>query len=155
MFEQLVVKLKNTTKKYFELTDIEPKQKIGGKSGVCWEVDAKGVLADGEFIIIECRQRKKHSSQSEIAALAYTIKDCGAKGGIFVTGHPLQRGAAKVAEYENIHNVILDLESTETAYGMECQRTDRLGKHIAVGFEEKIGVSDNFFHKTPLDASRA
>ncbi|QCH23412.1 hypothetical protein [Mycobacteroides salmoniphilum] len=69
------------------LESIEGKQTLVGASGTKWEIDAKGVSADGEaVVVIECRRYPKSSlKQSDMAALAWTINDLGASGGIVVT----------------------------------------------------------------------
>ena len=150
-FEKIILELKDRISECYELADIEPKQKISGVSRTFWEVDAKGVLADGSgFVIIECRQRKKRTTQSDIAALAYTIKDCRAKGGVIVTGRPLQKGASIVAGHEKIHHTILNLDSTPTEYLMTCLSSNYRGRRISHGIEERISVSDRIIARRPI-----
>lgn len=138
-YEQTAQLLLNQFAEHFELGSVEGKQIVPGASGAKWEIDAKGVKADGEgFLIVECRLRKSRQNQEQVAALAYKINDTGAQGGILVTPVDLQRGGRKVADYESIDHVILNRESTTEAYVIEF-----LDK-VFMGFRESIGVSDKF-----------
>jgi hypothetical protein len=69
------------------LERVEGKQKLAGKSGTKWQVDAKGVKAeDGAIVIVECRRwTTSKPDQEDVGAFAYRIGDVGAAGGIVVT----------------------------------------------------------------------
>lgn len=59
-YEEVAQYLLNQFAEYFELGRVEGKQIVPGKSGTEWEIDAKGVKADGEgFLIVECRRYTK------------------------------------------------------------------------------------------------
>ena len=123
----------------FDLERIEPKQKIPGKSGTSWEVDAKGVR-DGEnsaIVLVECRQyRSKRLNQEAIGGLAYRITDTGASGGITVSPLQLQEGAKKIAEANNIIHVQLGPDSTPKDFVM------KFFNQIFVGVAEHIQISE-------------
>lgn len=100
------------------LERVEGKQKLVGKSGMKWEVEGKGIKTDGgSIIVIECRRYTTSKLKPEaIGGLAYRIADVGAAGGIVVTPIGVQEGGQKIAEYEGIHVVRLDAESTTTDF---------------------------------------
>ena len=121
----------------FGLGKVEGKQIVAGKSGTSWEIDAKAVKLDGRvFLVVECRLRNASIDQGQVGKLAYTIHDTGGEGGIFVTPIGFQRGARKLAEYENIHHVVLDQNSTNEAYVIEFL------DQIIMGFSTNVGVVD-------------
>lgn len=101
-----------------ELARVEGKQKLVGKSGMQWTVDAKAVRSGDEAIlVVECRRYTTSRLKPEaIGALAYRISDVGASGGIVVTPIGVQRGGQLIAEAENIHVVHLDAETTTSGY---------------------------------------
>jgi hypothetical protein len=102
----------------FNLGKVEGKQVVPGNSGISWEIDAKGILKDGEgFIVVECRRyTNSRLNQEDVGALAFRIQDAGAQGGIIVSPLELQSGAKKIAEYSNISHVILSPDSTTRDY---------------------------------------
>lgn len=54
-YEELAAYFLNLSKEEFGLKEVEGKQKIVGKA-TKWEIDAKGVLQNGEgFIVVECK----------------------------------------------------------------------------------------------------
>lgn len=97
---------------------VEGKQKLMGTSGMNWEIDAKGVMADDNaIVVIECRRYTTSSLEAEdVAALAYKIGDVGASGGILITPIGVQRGGQLIADAEGIQVVHLDADSTTTEY---------------------------------------
>jgi len=118
-YEEVSVYLLNHLAKEFKLEKVEGKQAVPGRrSGTRWNIDAKGIKQGNEgFIIIECRcYTTSRQNQEKMGALAYRIKDTGAKGGIIVSPFDVQKGAAKVAAAENIQVVVLDENSTTTNY---------------------------------------
>ena len=129
----------------FGLSHFEGKQKVKGiRSGRSWEIDAKG-LAKGQetFIIVECRRRSRRQNQEQIGGLAYRIIDTGAAGGIIVSPLGLQRGAEIVAQAENIHNVILDKNSTTANYILRFLDEVRVGhtEVLMVAVDVRVGPS--------------
>ena len=98
------------------LERVEGKQKLIGESGTKWEIDAKGVRAeDGAVVVIECRRlTTSRLKQKDVAAIAYTISDLSASGGIIVTPIGVQRGGQLIAEREGIKTIQLDADSTLT-----------------------------------------
>jgi hypothetical protein len=139
-YEEVARDLLNEFANEFGLGQVQGKQLVKGSSGTEWEIDAKGVSKDGDgFIIVECRRyTKSRQSQERMGALAYRIKDTGACGGIMVSPLGSQKGALKVAKYENIVDVTLDKSSTTTDYIMTFL------KNVMIGISEKVTISDNF-----------
>ena len=139
-FEEVATYLLNQMASEFGLQYVEGKQKIKGLySNTEWEIDAKGVKADNDeaFIIIECRRyTKSKQKQTQVAALAYTIKDTRATGGIIVSPLGLQEGAAKIAQAENIINVIMNENSTRESYMLSF-----LNK-VFIGLVEHVHATD-------------
>jgi hypothetical protein len=118
-YEELAPFLLNQMADIFGVDRFEGKQRVKGKlSGTEWEIDAKGVSEENDiFLIVECRSYKaSRQDQEKIGSLAYRIHDAGATGGIIVSPLGLQKGAEKVAKAENIHSVILPLNSTATDF---------------------------------------
>ncbi|HUU20315.1 MAG TPA: hypothetical protein VMW72_24415 [Sedimentisphaerales bacterium] len=107
-YEDIARYFLNLFRQEFGLERVDPKQKITGSSGTSWEIDAKG-LREGNnsaIMLIECRQhRSKRLNQEAVGGLAYRIIDTSASGGIIVSPLPLQDGAGKVAEANNIVHV--------------------------------------------------
>lgn len=79
------------------LERVEGKQKLAGKSGTKWQVDAKGVKTeDGAIVIVECRRwTTSKPDQEDVGAFAYRIGDVGAAGGIVVTPSACRRAARR------------------------------------------------------------
>jgi hypothetical protein len=76
--------LLNRFAKEFGFKFVEGKQKIQG-SATTWEIDAKGVAGDEGFFIVECRRHTtSRQSQKDLGALAFSIVDTGAAGGIIL-----------------------------------------------------------------------
>ena len=122
----------------FGISEIEAKQRLMGDAGTSWEIDAKGVVEDG-FLVIECKERSTaRLKQHEIAALAFTIKDLGAKGGVIVTSIGLQKGAKKIAEKHDFKIVYLPKESTFEQYVARCG--DRIAMKISDNFSSSGGL---------------
>lgn len=110
--------LLNRLAEHFGVGRFEGKQILPGESGTEWEIDAKGVGENGaRTIVVECKRHTKSGiSQAITGALAFTIQDVGAQGGILVSPLGLQEGAKKVAAHTNIVEVTLTPESTTTEY---------------------------------------
>jgi hypothetical protein len=113
---QLLAKL--STALGLELERVEGKQALPGKSGTTWEIDRVGITkGGGKVVAIECRRYPEDTiKQQAIAAMAYTMRDVGAKGGIIVTPKGVQSGGQKVADYEGIVIVLLDADATATDF---------------------------------------
>ena len=123
----------------FGLDRVEGPQVLPGqRSETDWALDAKGVLQNGEgILIVECRQyRGKKQVQEQIAALAYRILDTGASGAIVVSPLGLQSGAQKVASAENVVSVHLTADSTPEEFSMQF-----LNK-MYVGIVERVIAQD-------------
>lgn len=128
-YEEVAQHLLNEFATHFDLGRVEEKQLVPGASGTEWEIDAKGIVSDGEgFVIVECRRHTvSRLSQESTAGLAYRIIDTGASGGILVTPLDLQAGAKKVASHTGIHHVILDPNSSTTEYVMNFLNNTFIG----------------------------
>ncbi len=120
------------------LGKVEPKQNIAGRSGTSWEIDAKGVReGDGAIILIECRRYpSRRLNQEALAALAFKIGDISASGAVLVSPLPLQEGAKKVADAEEVIHVQLGPDSTPDNFAMSF-----LNK-LFLGLSNQINVSD-------------
>ncbi|MFJ2363836.1 restriction endonuclease [Pseudomonas sp. NPDC087697] len=124
----------------FGLSAVEAKQAVEGRSGTKWEVDAKGVLADGEsFLIVECKRWGSRIDQATTASLAYQITDTGASGGIIVSPLGLQDGAKKVAAAEQIVEVTLHPESSYTDYFISFMEKGFAGMRVEL---PQIGITE-------------
>ncbi len=136
-YEEVALYLLNQIRGQLQLKSIEGKQKlIGINTGTEWEVDAKGIVEGNEgVILIECRRyTRSKQNQEKLAALAYRIKDTGAKGGIMVGPLGLQSGAEKVAENNNIKSIEVDADSTPENFTMKFL------KQLFIGITAKVGV---------------
>jgi hypothetical protein len=130
----------NRFRQEFGLERVDPKQKIPGSSGTSWEIDAKGVREgdNSAIMLVECRQhRSKRLDQEAVGGLAYRITDTGASGGIIVSPLPLQDGAKKVAEANNIFHVQLGPDSTPENFAMS------FFYKIFVGITEQVTISEH------------
>lgn len=137
-YEEVAQYLLNRFAQHFNLGSVEGKQKILGKSGTKWEIDAKGIK-DNEigFLVIECRRyTNRKIEQDDVAGVAFRIQDTGAQGGIIVSPLGFQAGAKKVAESTNIVHVTLDPKSTTTEYIMKFLN------RIAIGVHERLDMAD-------------
>lgn len=145
-YEQVATYLLNQFREKFGLEFVEKKQVVSGeKSGVTWEIDAKGVSENGEgFVIIECRRYTSSKiKQEQIGAIAYRISDTGAEGAIVVSPMGFQEGASKVAGAENIQQVILHPESTTTDYVFQFLNKTMVGSSFNTGvlFGDSYGAT--------------
>lgn len=113
-YEDIATKILHSLREELCLSGVECKQSVTGRSGTYWELDAKGITADGRaFILIECRRHTtSRIKQAAVAGVAWTILDVGAAGGLIVSPLGLQEGAAKVAAVANIHSVTLSADAT-------------------------------------------
>jgi len=132
-YEEVVAQLIKDLAEEFGLSDVEGKQILQGQN-TTWEVDGKGIRdGDQSIIVIECKRwLTKKPGQAELAALAYTIKDLGASGGLYVSPIGLQQGAKKIAEAEKVIEVKLAAESTITDMTMELLKKTIIRKSIEI-----------------------
>ncbi len=139
-YEEVARHLLNEIATEFGLGHVEGKQLVSGESGTAWEIDAKGVLAEGDgFLVIECRRYpSSRISQEEVGGIAFKITDTGAAGGILVTPVGLQAGAKHVAAHSNIREVTLDANSSTTDYVLKFLN------QIFVGFSSTAHATGTF-----------
>ena len=137
-YEEVAAFLLNRVAVHFGVGRFEGKQVVPGDSGTDWELDARGVgEGDARIIVVECKRHTKSGiSQAITGALAFTIQDVGAHGGILVSPLGLQAGAKKVAAHANIVEVTLTPESTTTDYVL------RFLDQIHVGISESVQATD-------------
>jgi hypothetical protein len=148
-YEEVAAYLLNRLAEHFGVGRFERKQVIPGNSGTEWEIDAKGCVDDcGRLIIVECKRHTKNGiSQAIAGALAWTIEDTGADGGILVSPLGLQDGAKKVAAKANIVEVVLNQDSTTTDYILRfldqihigLSETMHMGDHAVIVIRDKDG----------------
>jgi hypothetical protein len=139
-YEAVAIYLLDRIASELGLERIEGKQDVyGSRSLTNWEIDGKGVKADGEgFVIIECRRyTTSKQNQEKVAGLAYRILDAGASGGILVSPLGFQEGAKKVAAAEGIHEVLMDANSTRTDYML------RFLNRVFVGASDTVKVTES------------
>jgi hypothetical protein len=120
-YEEVAQYLLNRFANHFGVGRFEEKQLVPGESGTSWEIDAKGCSdANQRVLVVECKRHTKSGIPQAIAgALAFTIQDVDAEGGILVSPLGLQAGAKKVASKANIVEVVLNENSTTTDYVMK------------------------------------
>lgn len=137
-YEEVAAYLLDQFAEHFGVGRFEGKQLVPGASGTEWELDAKGVGENGtRIIVVECKRHTKTGiSQAITGALAFTIQDTGAHGGILVSPLGLQTGGKMVAASANIVEVTLTPDSTTTDYMM--QFLDR----IHVGLSDTVHIFD-------------
>lgn len=142
-YEDIAVYLLNLFAIEFGLGYVEGKQLIAGKSGLKWEIDAKGYSESNDaFLVIECkRYTTRKISQETVSTLAYRITDTGASGGIIVSVLGLQKGAEKLAEYENIHIARLNENCTTAEYLLQLLNKIFLGLSDTVSFHESVMIT--------------
>lgn len=143
-YEDTATHLLNLVKQEFGLKAIEGKQKVKGAI-TNWEIDAKGVKENGMgFLIIECRRYSKaKQSQDKVAALAFTIEDTGATGGIIVSPLGLQEGAQKIANAENIISVKIDKNSTPKNFTIDFLQKLFIGVEVIIGEVMDVTLTTN------------
>jgi hypothetical protein len=120
IYEQVAGELltKLSTALGLELERVEGKQTLPGESGTEWEIDRVGITkGGGKVVAIECRRYPKYRlNQSAIAAMAYTMRDVGAKTGIIVSPKGVQAGGQKIAAKEGIVIIRLNKDATTTDF---------------------------------------
>ena len=80
-YEEVAQFLLDQFASHFGLGRVEGKQVVTGRSTAEWELDAKGVLVDGDgFIVIECKRQKHRVRQGQVGELLSKIHDTGAGG---------------------------------------------------------------------------
>lgn len=141
-YEEVARYLLEQMRDEFGLDRVEGKQKLDGQSGTSWEIDAKGIKANSdEIVVIECRRYTTSKLKQEgMGALAYRINDLGAVGGIVVTPVGVQQGAEIIAGYEGIEVVRLAAEATTTDYIMEFLNKVHIGRSVNLWITPKMTV---------------
>lgn len=147
-YEEVARYLLDQFKKEFGLSEVQRKQSVHGfRSYTDWEIDAKGIREDnGSFVIIECRAYKSSKQkQKDMAALAYTIQDTGAFGGIIVSPLGLQEGAQKIAKAEDIVNVQLNADCTTEEFVIKFLNKIKVGRSYEISIPN-ISVEVKLFN---------
>jgi len=141
-YEEVAQYLLNKFASDFGLGRVEGKQLVPGASGTSWEIDAKGIKADGEgIVLVECRRHTKSKlSQEQLGAIAFRIVDAGAQGGITVSPLVLQKGAKLVATHANVVHVVLEPSSTTTEYVMKFLDRIFVGLEASVHFKGSLKI---------------
>lgn len=142
-YEEVAVYLLDQISSELDLERVEGKQDVYGSHSLAnWEIDGKGVNAEGEgFVIVECRRyTTSKQNQEKVAGLAYRIRDTGACGGILVSPLGFQEGAKKVAAAEGIQEVLMDANSTCTDYMLSFLNKVFLGASDTVAITDTVTV---------------
>jgi hypothetical protein len=140
-YEQVGTYLLNQFAAELGLDRVEDKQHVPGqRSGTSWEIDAKGVRVGNDgFVIVEFRHyTTSRQNQDKMGGLAYRIIDTGANGGIIVSPLGLQEGAAKIANAENIINVILNENCNHHEFMMRFLNKVMMGVKGTVGVQDEV-----------------
>lgn len=139
-YEEVATHLLNQYADHFGVGYFEGKQVVPGKSGTSWEIDAKGCSQNGKsIIVVECKRHTKQGINQAIAgALAFSIQDVGAEGGILVSPIGLQKGAKMVASASNVIEVKLDENSTTQDYVLSFLN------QVCVGTSASLRVTDGY-----------
>lgn len=139
-YEEVATFLLNRLSEHFGVGRFEGKQIVSGSSGTMWEIDAKGCSdGGGRLIVVECKRHiSKGVNQAIAGALAWTMHEVGADGGILVSPLGLQEGAKRVAAKAKIIEVVLDQNSTTTDYMLSFLN------QIHVGFSETAQIRDHW-----------
>jgi hypothetical protein len=147
-YELVARELMDRLKTGLGLDAVEGKQKFKGASGTDWEIDVVG-WRYGELVIVECRRKGRRLEQGQLAEVAYKIQDTGAGGGFTVSPHPLQSGAAKVAESAGIEHIILSADSTPSDYMMRFLGQLFAGKSLHVSQPSEAGLTMTVHRANP------
>ena len=142
-YEEVATFLLNEMAAEFGLEKVEGKQKVLGlESGIEWEIDAKGLIEQGQkFLIVECKRfTKSKLDQGKLSEVAYRIDDTRASGGIVVSPLGLQEGAEKLANAKNVISVTLDADSSSTDYIMKFLEQIRVGMSGELTFTGTLGI---------------
>jgi len=111
-YEEVAVYLIRKMADELGLSSVDASQLMAGRA-TSWQLDAKGMCEDDDgFVLIEIRHRSRKINQESAAAIAYRVKDTGARSGIVVSPFGFQSGAQKIAAAENIISMELDADST-------------------------------------------
>lgn len=131
-YEDLARKVVDDMREALGLALVEGKQRLTGASGNDWEIDAIAYLSSGDgFLIVEARRKTAAGVSAEaVAAISRRMKDVGADGAVIVSPLPLQRGGRKLADFDGIQALRLDLESTPERYLAEYMGRVFLGASI-------------------------
>lgn len=142
-YEEVAAYLLDQFAESFGLSHVEGKQNVIGDTGVSWEIDAKGLRADGQgFLLVECRRHMtSRLKQEDLAAIAFRIRDTGASGGILVTPLPIQEGAKKVAQATNVQHIVLTPDSTTKQYVLRFLQDAFVGVNEPFTATETITVT--------------
>lgn len=140
-YEEIGTFLLNEMAKEFNLKKVESKQKlVGKKSGLKWEIDAKGITKDSKaFFVIEFRRyTTKRIPQGDVAGLRGKIEDLDAEGGILVSPLGFQKGAKKFAKSFGIIEVKMDENSTNLDYILEFLNKIKVGRSGKLNFKGSL-----------------
>ncbi|MES2126549.1 MAG: hypothetical protein V4463_04700 [Pseudomonadota bacterium] len=140
IYEDAARRVVSDLRNELDISVVEGKQVLVGKSSAEWEIDAKAWCTDGEnFLVIEARRHTSSGQKQEaLAAIAYRIQDVGANGGIVISPLPLQTGARAVAAFEGIAEITLAPDSTCESYLAEFMGRRYLGASVI----ERVYASD-------------
>lgn len=139
-YEQIAQNILKQLKDYFNLDDVQGKQKLKGKSGTEWEIDAVATSDSSQrLVVIECRRTKARQSQEKLGAIAFKIQDTCAERGIIVTPHPLQKGAQAIANFTSITHFKLTTESCSNNFLAEALGNIFIGLP-SIGDTSQLGV---------------
>jgi hypothetical protein len=156
-YEDVATCLLHRNAQKFGLDRVEGRQEVSGnRSGTTYKIEAKGV-AKGEkeggeaFVIVECRRyTASKQNQDRLGGLAYRILDTGAAGGIVVSPLGFQKGAAKIADAENIIEVQLDANATPNEFMLKFLNNLILGVRGAsmttTGLPVSVRLEQNCSH---------
>ena len=144
-FEEVTAQLLEDSKKLLGIDKVtrhsRQNKPLPGKQ-TSWRIDVTAYdVKDEILVIVECKRwTTDRVSQEDMGGFAYRIKDLSAKG-IIVTTLPLQAGAQKIAEGENIRHILLEPGTTSDDY--TAQLTQGLFKTNIIKRAEQLSITDS------------
>ena len=117
-YEQVTRAILERCREELGFKEVQPKQRIPGKSGTSPEIDAICYRAESDgMILVECRRHTTAKiDQEQVYALFGRIIDTGADGGLMVTPLGYQEGAQLVARAYKVSMATLNPEATDREY---------------------------------------
>jgi hypothetical protein len=117
MYEEAAKRVVSDMRAEFGIIDVTGKKKLPGSDGSVYELDAIAWTDEaGSFLLVEAKQQGRRLSQDAVNSILYKFQKVGAGGAILVSPMPLQSGAQKAADYDNLVHIKLTADSTAQDY---------------------------------------
>lgn len=140
VYEEAAARVVSDMRKEFGVIDVTGKRKFDGYDGATYELDAVAWTDDaGSFLLVEAKHQGRRLPQDTINSILYKVQKVGATGAILVAPMPLQSGAQKAADFENLAHIRLSMDSTAQDYLAEY-----LGKRfLGTSISERLTAGDS------------